>query len=75
MFAVSETFMNDSIPSSFVNIPGYNFERKDRGSAGGGVWFFVKNNIVYRRRNDLETQDIELLCLEIMSQNSKLIIT
>ena len=75
MFAVSETFMNDSIPSSFVNILGHNFERKDRGSAGEGVGFFVKNNIVYRRRNDLETQDIELLCLEIMSQNSKSIMT
>ena len=75
MFTVSETFMNDSIPSSFVNIPGYNFERKDRGSAEGGVGFFVKNNIVYRRRNDLQTQDIKLLCLEIMSQNSKSIIT
>ena len=74
MFAVSETFMNDSIPSSFVNIPGYNFERKDRGSAEGGVGFFVKNNIVYRRRNDLQTQDTELLCLEIMSQNFKSII-
>ena len=35
----------------------------------------MKNNIVYRRRNDLETQDIKLLCLEIMSQNSKSIIT
>ena len=75
MFAVSETFMNDSIPSSFVNIPGYNFEWKDRGSGGAGVGFFVKNNIVYRRRNDLQTQDIKLLCLEIMSQNSKSIIT
>ena len=75
MFAVSETFMNDSIPPSSVNITGYNFERKDRGSAGEGVGFFVKNNIVYWRRNDLETQDIELLCLEIMSQNSKSIIT
>ena len=37
MFAVSETFMNGSIPSSFVNIPGYNFKRKDRGSAGGEI--------------------------------------
>ena len=75
MFDVSETFMNDSIPSSSVNITGYNFERKDRESAGEGVGFFVKNNIVYRRRNDLETQDIELLCLEIMSQNFKSMIT
>ena len=75
MFAVSETFMNDSIPPSSVNITGYNFEQKYRGSAGEGVGFFVKNNIVYWRRNDLETQDIELLCLEIMSQNSKSMIT
>ena len=45
LFAVSESFLNDSIPSSFINIPGYTFERKDRGSAGGGVGFFYQKQL------------------------------
>ena len=42
MFAVSETFMNDSIPSSLVNILGYNFKQKDRGSPWRRSWIFCE---------------------------------
>ena len=38
--AISETLLNDSIPTSFVDISGYCFERRDRGSSGGGGWSF-----------------------------------
>ena len=47
-------------------IPNYNFERKDRLSKiGGGVLVFIRNTIPYERRFDLESDDIESICIEI----------
>ena len=71
IFGVTETFLTDKIPSSLVNIDSYNFERKDRKAAGGGVAVYVKNCVNYVRRNDLESEGIELICLEIIPVHTK----
>ena len=49
-----------------LNIPGYNYERKDRVSGtGGGVGAFIKDGVPYIRRYDLENDSIEMIWLEI----------
>jgi len=45
IFGVTESLLQESIPSSLINIPGYSFERRDRGQKGGGVEVYVKSYI------------------------------
>lgn len=71
IFGVTETLLNDSLPTSFINISGYTFERRDRVSQGGGVGAYISNSLNYVRRLDLETYDIECIWLEIFSDYTK----
>ena len=73
IFGITESLLNENISSSLLNIKGYSFERKDRrGQKGGGVGVFIKSNIDYIRREDLENQQLEFICLEILSKHTKL---
>ena len=71
IFGVTETLLVDKIPSALVNIDSYNFERKDRKASGGCVGVYVKSHIDYVRRMDIESENIELICLEIISEHTK----
>jgi hypothetical protein len=44
IFGVTETLMKDSLPTELINIPCFNFERKDRAGAGAGVCKVTYNN-------------------------------
>ena len=68
---ITETLLNEHIPTSFINIEGYNFERRDRGASGGGIGLYIKNGIEYSRRLDFESADIEFICLEILSTHTR----
>ena len=52
-------------------IDGYTLERRDRpnGRGGGGVGCYVKSNVTYIRRHDLEEECLELVWIELASQN------
>ena len=68
IFALSETWLNSSIPSELFDIPGYcSLYRRDRldGRRAGGVGLYVSLDFVPKRRRDLETIDFELLWVEI----------
>ena len=72
-----ETFLNKNIDDSILNIHGYQFERKDRGQCniitpdnGRGVLIYIANHLNYVHRNDLESQNVESIWLEIRLKNS-----
>ena len=69
IFALSETWIDNTINSSSIDMPGYILERRDRNSHGGGVACYLKQNVPYLRRKDLENNDIEIMWLEIKSKN------
>ena len=59
---------------------GFNFERKDRAALtqgalntkrGGRVVVYIADHINYKRRNDLESSEIESIWLEINLKNTK----
>ena len=56
-----------------VQHKNYVTERKDRlsGKSGGGILCYVRENIQYKRRSDLET-DLELIWLDIFISGSKI---
>jgi len=70
LFGVTETLLTATILSSFVNIYGYCFERKDRVNNGGGTGVYIKNGSSYNRREDLEKSEVEGIWLEILIKHS-----
>ena len=61
-----ETFLTDSISDDMIKIHNYIFERKDRQlKKGGGILVYIKENILYIRRKDLESESIEAIWIEI----------
>ena len=66
VFTLSETWLDSSIHDSEINIPGYVVERSDRNRHGGGVAVYIKDDIHYKRRYDVENvNNIESVWLEI----------
>ena len=76
IFFLSETFIS---PDDVFDpaIRGFDFESKSRSNgdaSGGGVGAYIKNGIPYTRRVDLETDDLEIIWLEINFKNCKLFV-
>ena len=63
--AATETWLNNNIPDTEVNINEYCIERNDRNSRGGGVALYVKNGMKYERKLQLEDPDNETICIEV----------
>ena len=75
--AISETWLTESTSndSRDLYLPNYTIIRKDRqipNSRGGGVAFYLSNNIKAVPRLDLSSDNIELLWLEITTNNKTL---
>ena len=84
VFTLSETWLNESLPSTMFAVKGYNFVRLDRNwkstgqantTKGGGVAVFVKENISvsvneYSRHN-IRCETAEVLWVSINQQNMR----
>ena len=53
-------------------IPGFKYERKDRLASEGGGWIvYLSDNFKYKRKVELESNDIESVWLEIFPKHRK----
>nr|CAH7733245.1 unnamed protein product [Callosobruchus chinensis] len=48
ILAIGETWLDSRIETTFVNIDGYTFLRRDRGSRGGGVGLYISNSLKFK---------------------------
>ena len=71
LISYTETWLNSSVLDEEVSIPGYTVFRKDRGSKGGGVIVYARDDLSVIRRSDLERPDVEGLWLEITLPKSR----
>ena len=71
----------DDSDDIFLQMEGFSFERKDRAALrqgalntkrGGGVVVYIADHIKYKRRNDLESSEIESIWLEINLKKHKI---
>jgi hypothetical protein len=77
LITISETWLKDCHNSDDYNIAGYQPPfRKDRidNSGYGGVLVWAQNELRSKRRQDLETIDLELLWLEINTKQGKVLL-
>ena len=71
IFCLCETFLNHQFSDNELQITDYNMFRKDRQSHGGGLMVYTKSNLACIHRDDLETEDTEILWLEVKNNRQK----
>ena len=69
--AISETWLDESVPDNEINIQGYTVLRRDRNRNGGGVCNYVHNDIAFNNQLDLQSDHLENLWLEILLPKTK----
>ena len=75
IMGLTETHANSTITDSEFNIDGYTVIRKDRSTGiGGGVLCYIRSDLNWKRRLDLETDEIESICIEFLPEKSSSII-
>ena len=75
---INETKLDSTIDNREVNIPGYEIIRDDRkinGRKGGGVCIYIRCNLNYTLRDDLEVENLETLVIQVNKLRSKPILT
>ena len=63
--ALNETKLDSSYDHDFTEIAGYIQKRLDRSSFGAGVSIFVRETIRFLIRNDIHSENLEMLCVEV----------
>ena len=49
VLAINEAQMDDSVPIESIAIQGYNWISKNRNRSGGGIGFFIRDSINFRK--------------------------
>ena len=67
VFCVDETKLGDSFSNSQFILESFQFPpfRRDRNSKGGGKLVYVKQGIIAKRLENLETKFSETICIEL----------
>lgn len=73
VLTISETWLNENIPTANVTIDDYIFVRCDRDYRGGGVGVYIKKNIKYSLFS-ASTNTINQIWLAIEASNTKLVV-
>ena len=71
ILAINETKLDHLAPDSEIAIAGYFHIRRDRSRFGGGVLLYVRDSIPFSERNDLVTDSLEMICIEISKPHNK----
>ena len=73
ILCADETELGSSFPNSQFRIDGYIFPpyRRDRDNHGGGGIVFIREGLITKRLENLETKIFETICLELTVSNKK----
>jgi len=62
ILCVTEGWLSSNVDNSCISLSGYSEPfRLDRNSFGGGVMAYVKSDLFYTRRRDLEKRGVEIM--------------
>ena len=70
---VSETWLSEGMPNGVFQIPGFQMLRNDRNSRGGGVGFYVRDNLKVKVVNMSFQKAYEALFVEISLCGGKML--
>ena len=73
---VEDSHLNTFVQDSYLNINRYSPARRDRKyKEGRGVMMYERNGISFKRRDDLECKQLEMICIEIQSPNKRVFLS
>lgn len=70
VFAVTESRLDCTLLDSKICPSGFTCYRKDRNRNGGGCAIFVRSKWPSKRRSDLESDCLEMVCVEICPEKA-----
>ena len=73
VIGISESKLDDSVPTLEIQIDQYDLLRCGRNRHGGGVPCYIRNDIIYNVKSYLP-KDIENIFFELLLPNTKLIV-
>ena len=59
VLAITESWLDDSYTDDAVKIEGYSIQRRDRDGHAGGVCVYIRDDIGFNRRSDLENEELK----------------
>ena len=71
IIAINETKLENNIDNSWVALNDFSLLRCDRNRHRGGVAMYVRETIDFEHRTDLQTDNLEILCIEVKPKFSK----
>ena len=74
IIAINETKLDNTIHDNEIYLPEYDVARKDRSTIdrnGGGVCFYIRSNLNFQIREDLNMEELECLTLQISNAHSR----
>ena len=80
VMGLTESWLNSEFTNNLLSTSGFATVRNDRNRAnssksrGGGIVAFIRDNVPFIRRSDLELPTIEMIALEVSPVKSKPII-
>jgi len=70
ILSVTETWLDDSVSDAEIQILGY-ILRRDRARHGGGVCVYIRSDIAFNERLDLQNEIIETLWIDLLLPKTK----
>ena len=75
IFLINETKLDASFPSNQFAMSGYKFVRKDRNTFGGGIAFYINDQLPSRTIKIENPSDTEILTIEITIHKNKILVS
>ena len=66
LICLSETWLDQSVTVNEIHLPGYSVERTDRNRQGGGVCIYVRDDLSYNARPDIQDEQIEGIWIDLL---------
>ena len=74
VLSITETWLDSTVTDNEVALDGYSIIRKDRNRNGGGVCMYIRQDLAYNPRDDLNSDNLESVWCEILLNKTKPII-
>lgn len=75
IIAITESHLDESVVDTDIELDGFQPPvRLDRNRHGGGVMLYVKNNLSFKKRDDIFTPNIEIIWVEIENGNRRFLV-
>ena len=71
VLSITETWLDDCHTDDSISIEGYNIVRRDRVTHAGGVIMYIRSDLAYNHRGDLQNDNLEDLWIELLLHKTK----